>query len=436
MVVLIGETAALSWVSRQLSGTWLTPFAVLAVPFTIVATFAYLFAPALGFVALYPQVVLIWAIGLFFFWMPGTAVFAPFAIKMRNRSIMVSQPRFEVASYKLVMGLAWGCITILAFGILPGLIQVGFTSINAESIRRTLGSGLLGHTNVFASVLVIYIIGATHLRQVKHWLPLLLILSAAVLYGVKGSLILPIIGGIIYRIATHRLRISIKLGFGVSLLGILLFFLVYLVRFAMQNSAYLTDPDTYIFLARHFAKYFFAGVLGFSEMLIVGRKHLVLGGGEAIFAPFINLINTLLNTDQPSISIINQNYLSIMPFDYNPSNVPTLFGTLYLYLGIEGMLIYTVFLSLTTHGAFVVAILTRDSWAVIGWAFFASLLTMAWFDMYFWSLNVLEVPAIILILGGTVRLISSLLVKLAGNNDRSRQPILYHNTSLTQTHHQ
>lgn len=436
MVVLIGETVALSWVSRQLSGSWLTPFSVLAVPFTGVATLAYLFAPALGFVALYPPVVLIWAIGLFFFWAPGVVIIVPFAAKMRKRRIMLSQPRFEAASYRLVMGLAWVCIAILAFGILPLLARGGLNTIGDESVRRSLGSGLLGHTNVVASVLVIYIIGATRLRQLRHWLPLLLILAAAVLYGVKGWLIIPIISGIIYRIVTHRLRIGIKFGIGISLLGILLFFLVYLVRFAAQNPAYLSDPDTYSFLSQHFAKYFFAGVLGFGEMLKLGRGHLVLGGAETIFAPFVNLISALLVPDKPSIPIINQNYPSIVPFDYNPSNVPTLLGTLYLFLNIEGMLMYTVFLSLTAHFIFVIGSITRFTWLLVGWAYFASLLSMGWFEMYFWHLNVIEVPVIILILACVVWLRSTLKSNYAKDDGKYRQPAIHHNTPPILTQHQ
>lgn len=392
VLLLVSETALLVYIDRKSYNLWLSPFTVLAVPFLVVALLALALAEPVGFIPMSSSVWLLWAVGLFIFWLAGAAVALPFSRHVRRARRQGSLLRYERQSYWPIMALAWLCILLMTAGIVRAFAATGLGGLGSDVFRAIVGTGLFGHTSVLSSVIVIYLIGATNLRRPRNWITIGAILIMAVIYGVKGWLIIPIVSGMFYRIMTDRLRVTLRLAFFTVVLGIVLFFAVYLLRTAASDVTLLLDPTTYTDLARHFGKYLFAGVLGLTKMLDMGVQNLYLGGPETIFAPFVNLINLAFGTGAPFVPIINQNYVSIAPFVDEPSNVPTLFGTLLLFLGPAGMLLYGIVLSLIVHVFFLVALIRRNCWVLVTYTYLAGMLAMSWFEMYFWHLNTIEVP--------------------------------------------
>jgi hypothetical protein len=307
----------------------------------------------------------------------------------------------EDDAYWPVLGLAWVLLAIMALGLQVALGNAGgWRGLGTEAFREVFGRGLYGHANVFSLLLLIYLLGSRRLREPLTIVTAAAIIAAALLYGVKGWLILPVLAGIFYRVNVGRLRVSPLLLLGIGAAGVAMFFGVYLVRFAADGTRSLADPNTYGDLARHFATYLFAGVLGFSEFLRLDPTAVAVNEPLAILAPFVNLYRFLLQPDMPLVTIINPNYLVISPLYGKQSNVPTLVGTLWLYWGTAGMLLYMGGLSALMHLSFGISLRLRNCWLLVLWSFWAALLSVSWFELYFWHLTSIEIPALALAMAG------------------------------------
>jgi hypothetical protein len=394
LVLVAAGGTALDW---RRYGTWLTPFAVLAVPVAAVTVLAFLLARSLGFVALDSRVALLWLGALSLYWLLGFAVLWPLRRSLQARIAAQTAPHQDEEAYWLVIGLAWLALILMAVGLQLALAAAGgWEGLGTPAFRSILGGGLFGHASVFSLLLLVYLLGSRRLREPLTLLTIAGIATIALLYGVKSWLILPVLGGIYYRINSGRLRVSLGLLLVVACLGMGMFFAVYLVRFAADGTRSLLDIVTYQELLRHFGAYLFAGVLGFSEFLRQKPGAITLGEEMAIFAPFVNLFRFLFQGDLPMVQVINPNYLIISPQFQKFSNVPTLAGTLWLYWGVGGMLLYMAALSIVMHLCFALSHWLRNAWLLVLWSFWAALLSASWFEMYFWHLTSIEIPALAL----------------------------------------
>jgi hypothetical protein len=394
------------WWDRSRYGSWLTPFTLLAAPLALVMALAFVLAVPLGFVPPAGGVALLWLPALAVFWLVGQAGLWPLWRRLDARggpgAFRFSQ---EEEAYWLVIVLGWITIAIMAVGLQVALAGAGgWRWLGSAEFRSIFGSGVYGHANVFSLMLLIYLLGSRRLWEPLTLLTAAALVSASLIYGVKSWLILPVLAGVYYRISTGRLRVSPLLLLAVALGGIGMFFAIYLLRFAADGTRSLLDLQTYVDLLRHFAAYLFAGVLGFSEFLRLGRTAVGTADPLAPFAPFVNLYRFLLEPDAPLVTIINPNYLVISTAYQKHSNVPTLVGTLWLYWDVAGMLLYMAGLSLVMHAAFLLCQWVRNCWLLVAWSFWAVLLAMSWFEMYFWHLTSIEVPVLALAMIGATAL--------------------------------
>jgi hypothetical protein len=402
-----------TYLDRQRYGTWLSPYGVLAAPVAGVTALAYSLAPTLGFVPLHPEVAWLWLLALAVYWSVGTALLWPLQGRLRHQNLAASAGdrtrtgapaasiRQDEDAYWPAIWLAWVALAVMAVGLQVALASAGgWRSLGTDAFRNIFGRGLYGHANVFSLLLLIYLLGSHRLREPLTIATVGAIIAAALIYGVKGWLILPVLAGIFYRVNAGRLRVTPRLVLAIGAAGVAMFFGIYLVRFAADGTRSLVDPNTYGDLARHFATYLFAGVLGLSEFLRLGRAAVTVNEPLAIFAPFVNLYRFFLQPDMPLVIIINPNYLVISPAYQKLSNVPTLVGTLWLYWGTAGMLFYMGGLSAVMHLSFGSSLWLRNCWLLVLWSFWAALLSVSWFEMYFWHLTSIEIPALALAMIG------------------------------------
>jgi len=397
LVTLAFETWFFSRLDRKLFGTWITPFTVLAYPYLAVVCLAYLLAGPLDFVSLYPQSLAIWALGLCLIW--ATGAFLGWGL-LDLRGSGWSQPGNGLASHntpavqKLASRLAWITLPLMAYGVVNSVWAAGgWSQIATPDFKAAYSSGIHGHAMVFSCFLTIVLIGVYKRRDGFQLLTIVLLLFFIALSQVKKNPVLAVLGGALFRLMTGRMQFSLKKAAALVAITYVIFNVIYLLGMVILSPENALDGATYAFLATHYLHYLFAGPLALSESLRLGAKD-VGGDWSTIFAPFINLFHALAR---------NHNLIASgsatekgMTIDASSAaavgtNVYTVFGTLYLYLGTTGAAIYTMVAGFFTYGLLVAASRRNQVWLTAAYCLIAAQLTLGFFDLYFWHLDFLEV---------------------------------------------
>ncbi len=388
VAILVIEVGVLTTLDRSRLGSWVTPFSVLAVPYVMTVATALVFAAPLGFYRLYVPSLLVWVIGLAAYWLVGLAVSLPFAGTVRRRNEERAPFRFEYASENIAIVVSAIIIPVVGLRLFFLIARSGLAFVATDEFARAYGTGITAHMMVLCYPLIVLLIGTLERRKVWQILVLLALFVLIFAYQVKAWVVVPVISGLLYRWLSGRLRLSVRglLLFGSAML--VFFFASYLFGFGAANADMLSDPNTYLFLIRHFFNYLWAGVLAFGQLVKL-QVHYDLPPG-AVFAPLANLYRVVAGL--PLITQGNPNFIQIEEAA-RASNVYTLFGTLLLYLGSIGALLYVVALAAAMNLLYVATIMLRNCWLAVWWVMLGAMLAMGWFDLYFWLLTPLEVSA-------------------------------------------
>ncbi|MBK8047810.1 MAG: hypothetical protein IPK16_12170 [Anaerolineales bacterium] len=388
LVILLLDAliAAAVWFNHRRFGTWMTPFNLLAVPYAVIATAATFFSQPLGFIPISSASFWIWGVGLLYFFLAGLPVMLLYGDTIRN-SIGGQKPlQYLRTGQWIAIGLGWGVILLLVFRF----VSIGGFSAMADEAgySAAMGRGLVGHARVLSYLLVTLLVGTLGRRQWFGWLTALLLLILFLLYPVKSWLYIPLIAGLILRVTTGRMHLSITRLILVGVVAIPLFFLSYLFTFAARNPASIFTLQTYTDLARHVALYFFAGVLGWSGFL---QQMTTLPDPDPgyVFQPLLNAMAVLSGT--PIDRIAGQYWVVIGDQVLMHSNVHAFFGTLAIYLGYPMALLYGAVAGLLLHFLFAFAVIRRNSFILATWSFMAAPLVFGWFNLYYMHLVFAEI---------------------------------------------
>ncbi len=386
-----------TWFNLRYFATWMAPFILLAVPFGLVAAATWIFGGALGYVSVQPAALWIWLVGLAVFLVGGLPIAYYFGSAVRQ-NIKEQPPLHSLhLSQWLAIALGWCVIVLLSVRFISMGGIASLLLVDDPAFIQAFGGGLPGHARVLAYLIVTLLIGTLQWRQWIGWVTVVLLLALFTLYTVKSWIYMPLVGGIILRITTGRIRISFTKLLLFGLLATALFFVSYLLTFAARNPASLLTPVTYSNLARHMSVYFFAGILGWSETLRLSPD-LPPPDVTYVFRPLYNLIAVL--TGAPVQRLVSPDWVSINPVLQAKTNVLSLFGTLSVYLGYPGALLYVLVSSLFLYGLFAWSIIRRNSWILAIWAFLAAPLIFGWFNLYYMHLAFFETSVYGLVLAG------------------------------------
>ncbi len=392
LVTALLAVILMAQVDRIRFGTYLTPTALLGVPYMGVALLAFVIGPPQGFVSLYTPSVAIWVAYLALFWVTGhvTTAFLPAAV------VRSSPPLDEAAARPTALIIAWLAIPVLAYGTWQASSAVGLDAFHEEEYRRMVGWGPMGHVLLLSIPVFIYLVGAVRRGNVVvcgGTSALLLILLA--LRPTKSWVLLPLVAGLLCRIRMADFRFSVK-SIVVSILAMYaLFNLSYLIVFGSTDSSNLSDSQVYEYLFLHAEDYLFAGVLGFGVEMQEGYAH--LPDHAAVYSSIMNLGSAIMGNQ--FVGGIEDNFTIIRPgVDGFRSNVHTLFGTLIMCIGFEEAAIYTIVLSILTYSLFLASRRSRDMWVSVLWSFIAACLVFGWFSIYFAQFSVFEVSSYCLLI--------------------------------------
>lgn len=350
-------------------GTFFTPVTTLCIPFVIILTIILLFGSSLGYKNFYYPSLLVWIIGIFFFWLPSLLFSAVFLKKtnIKNYPYQISPNKsFDKFSYYF----SYILIIILFLGLSKSIQQA---DIGTDEFQNDFGSGLVAHISIISKFFFIYLI--VYFKR-KNIIPIILFLTVYFMYGAKSWILIPLLAAMIIRIILKKTYFGISLTVKAVIIAILIFYLVYYVSIG---------PEMPIdFIVTHFFSYLFSGILGLSEYIkadgIVGIDP------NMLINPIVNLYNKISGTE------IMNTFSNVDTSIGNDAevNVKTLFGTFYLYGGLFWGTLFTFILGSIYYLLLILTITIKSNIILITYFTLLTLLFFGWFDTYTSNLFIYE----------------------------------------------
>jgi hypothetical protein len=399
LMVLILVVVVLSGLEDRFLGTPITPFGVLAFPYLVVVLLSFFLGPLLDFVPLNTGSLTVWMCGLILFWAMGYLLVWTAVGRQVSRDIarrFKSEFQGEAFSERISTSLAALSIPILILGVILSVRSVGgWSEIASPEFKAAHGYGLPAHALLLCEPLFILLVGTVN-RKSKLQIVLAGVLMVFFLIGqVKGRVLQVLIGGFLYRVLRGRSSVSVRNMGILAFCAILVFCSVYLGAMWMVDPGVVSDSGTYALLGRHFSYYLMAGVLAFSEASRTGTVDVGGGSSTEIFRPFVDVYRKLVGPANPVG--LGSTHAKGMQIDLTEesvdanSNVYTLFGTLYLYLGGFGSAVYVMVMALLCYAIFLAAVWTRNEWLLVLYCFIGAQLLFGFFEFYFWHGDTYEI---------------------------------------------
>lgn len=154
LIVFIVEIVGLIVLERILFGTYLTPVAVLAVPYAVIVLLAVTIGPELGFNTFFYPSLLVWMFGLLLFSFPGL-VFATVFLQKTNIKHYPYETQNQVKSDKIILKITYLIIAILVFVFLKIYSRY---NIGSDEFQSVFGRGFSGHILLISRFFFIYLI--------------------------------------------------------------------------------------------------------------------------------------------------------------------------------------------------------------------------------------------------------------------------------------
>jgi oligosaccharide repeat unit polymerase len=263
-----------------------------------------------------------------------------------------------------------------------------------EKLSRSIGEGAAAHADVILMFPVTFFLIISDLKRKStiNWLIILLWLFFAFSYNSKTWILIPLIAGIIGRMALLKKKVNLKRIIILFGLGLLIFYVSYSLSFNYFAS--------WKFIRNHFIVYTNSGLLSFSEHLRLNKK---IGISlEFLFEPIYNIYYKL--TGKEMISIISNLNERIGSQQY--SNVKTFFGEIYIYGGIIGGIFTSFVWGWVTYLFLALSVMIKDVFFFLIYFIIISALFFGWFGIYFNNLTYYE----IIIVGIFLLIVTRLLI--------------------------
>jgi oligosaccharide repeat unit polymerase len=410
LILLVIEVAVLSRLDRRLFGTWVTPFNVLAFPYTAVVLLAYFLAPLLDFVPPYMPSVLIWVVGLSLIWAAGVFLgwgLLDFRDTAQSRDVPPTETFYDSQAIRLATILAWIAIPVALYGTFSLVMEAGgWDQFGTEDFRGSYSYGVHAHAEVVAVLLSILLIGTY--RRGRRWVLFTVgsLLLCVIASRTKGHIMEVVAGGLLLRVMRGTSHVSVKKIGLLAAITYVLFNVAYVLGMLAVSPENAFNVETYAILSRHYFFYLFAGPLALGQAIKSGVTD-VGGDWTAIFAPLINLYRALLHSGSlveagssrakgMTTGLVSHNEVGV--------NVYTFFGTPYLYLGLLGAGLYIIVVGLLCYGLMIIAKRRRNVWLTAAYCFVAAQLSLGFFDLYFWQSMTCEIVVFGVVLSFGTRL--------------------------------
>ena len=392
--------------------TFITPFNIIAWPYTIIVTLINCIGKYFGFFSVSMKSIFYVIICLSFFVLAKPFIKIFFSLKTNTSFNHEDNPDI----HKILESYRTFFIVIAYISIIAGFIHLyfcikefGWYNIASYDFREAYGSGILSHIMLLSRPSFIFIF-AYYLYSKKKslLLPLLLIFFIIIIRQVKYHVIVLLLGSLYFSFSYHLIRISFKRVFYLVIITYIIFNLSYTIGFSTLGISHAYSSKVQSFLFNHFFTYLFGGPIGFSEILKDSTYPLY--SLNEIFAVPINFIR-ILNGRKEFVDIIINHWIPVSSIHkyFHTSNVYGLFGMLYAYIGTYLTFIYLFVWGIIIYSVFYLNITNkyRIDFKMV-FAFISGYLTLSFFGLYFNMLSFFEVTIYILLLPSIFRSIKRL----------------------------
>ena len=388
VLTLLIESGVLMYLEYKAWKSIFTPLSFLLLPYLAVLLVSIAMSGRMDFVEFYYPSIIIWIVGLFFFAVPDFLL-----VGYSNRHGYIDlQGDIEDSPMPRVFVLI-GILLVLLFSyrLYTTISSSQYLIGSDEFAEEFAGFGFWGHLKRFCSVLIMLYI--YYLNKNNRWLWFLIIglFVVNVINMVKGTMIIPCVTGVMLRLASGKMKISGRF-IGVLLLSaVAVFFVTFLLAIVVVNKIEVTDKIV-LWIFQRFVHYFSSGTLGLSVDMAMGFPD--AGPFQVIWTPFINIINQI-SGDGEVLSPVNPVYHFT---GISLTNVRTFFGTLFIYSNGLQFCLYTMGLSFLCYSLKLITCRLTNIYINTVLYYFCALLAMGWFEFYFFHLDVIEIPVMLMLL--------------------------------------
>ena len=435
LLILLMEVTLLTWVEYRAWKTFYTPLCTLMLPYTFVLLVTTAIAGNLGYVPFNYDSIWVWIYGLPLFALPSYA-FA--AVISRREECGVRRENSQSADYSAdksnltphsslhtpqefprILLYICGIVILLLFAKLYTTLSGSLFLFGTDEFADDFsGHGIWAHIRTLLIPLIILMFYQVGKGCRWLWIPIILMLILQFVNMVKGTIVIPIFAALLMRLYTGKTRMSLRLILIMTGLGVLVFFLIYIVIPIMGNGS-AADMKLVQFVGEHIVHYFTSGTMGWSfdiDQNMPDRKDF-----EYIVAPFVNIVRAIKGEEL--VSVVNRFYWCTGTDVTTLTNVRTFFGTLYIYSDAWQFITYTLFLSTFIYAWKVATILRRSVYLDIILFYYCGLLMMGWFEFYFFHLDTIEIPLITLFYGWLVHQTAGIRPPLAPPTQDGKQVV-------------
>ena len=350
-----------------------SPIACLMGPIIFVSFLVQFVTYRLGFVELSTGAINIWIYGMLAFWSGGLLVIIFNRKKCTTKAALRIQSAYK---HRRTLDIICFLMIIISFLDLIASVQnVGFAGLSKGDFAS---HGLVGHINNFIMGFCIYY--AVSLKNKIYssrklaYIYIVVIVLLKLMTGIRGNIILPILGIFIVFLMYNYLILNVKISASV-IIGILLLFIGTTFIFQAEN----TEKD---YLLHYVCFYIIAGVAGLSSYMDTYNP--IMGfNKDFIFSFYNNLAIKLSGESKIYDSIIQDNWSSIVDgtsiFSF-ATNTYTLIGEVFINQGYFIAICYFIILGIVSYMLFLNAYKSVFMTVAYGWV--AACLSLGMFSQY------------------------------------------------------
>lgn len=353
-----------------------SPINCLIFPLLVNILFAQTVGTSLGFIDISKGAIFVWGLGMFSFWLGGISV--------------SSRPTFESMldpNYKLIVMpkqlfvMNTLCTLFILISFYELFVNIRTVGLNNLSKGEFGAHGVVGHISNFIMGFCMYyslILKSDNIsNRISKLKPLIFVLSIIFLKlmtGIRGNIVIPIIGSFIVLSCHNKINIRPKILLLIGLLAILFFVgTTYIFQSTESESDY---------FFQYIVFYIVAGVSGLSAYM--STQNPLMGSNPAFILTFFNnLLIAITGGGEKYNNIVQENWTSATADNsdlYFGSNVYTLIGDIFINEGYILGCLYFFLLGYISYWLFYRII--NNIYITVAYGCVASCLVMGLFGQY------------------------------------------------------
>lgn len=340
-------------------------------PLICVIVFSQTVGVYMGFIEITANAIDIWILGMLAFWLGGA-----FVLITHRKKTQTANPHSYASDAKKGIG-----ILNIVCGVFLSISVVDlYASLRMGMLEKgDFGAhGLVGHiSNFIMGFFIYYVICLRKNIETRKRLTLFFLVAIfflKLMTGIRGNIVLPILGSFIGLIILRELRITIK-SVVIAVIAVLSLFIGTSLIFQSGKMEMAYAPYYVNF-------YITSGVVGLSGYMEAGNP--TLGINQSfIFSFWKNLYKAIVGSSGEYASVIQEDWTSVSdagcPFPFS-TNTYTLIGEVFINEGYTLGILYFVFLGIFSYILYLNAF--KSIYMTVAYCCVASCLFLGMFGQY------------------------------------------------------